>query len=1247
MSNILQNVLNSSILEELTELRSNSRTIYQKLSSHSVKHGGTNKEIIERATAKINNVINPTGLQQIPDTNKDLEIVKEKVKNLSDHIDKVASSIEDINSTSISKLDSIYQAKTEYEKFLKVIEGNIMSKDYRTINDHQLRMIMAMNSEPMTEELKRMWSTIYNIWLPFVTNIKQITDSLDKDANIVHNILGEQSEQNIRIIDDFEKILDVILEKLHDMTQLPKPHNYVKISQMQNIIKYKMTDINGELINDGSIVFSNEKIYNYMRDIDLTKIDSLRLIETTKMKFIDNYVDNVVKGVSFMDALGIDVRSQKNINNTKLLEQFKSFELLKNLRRPSRSKEQTGDVYSGVSTAINTFEKNKPKKVANVVTIHKGGNGEFIKPLDSTGTMNTASSILDLTDKIKRINIKLNQMKEEVKQCIIEHKKVQNYVFYVMSVASLKGIKRLNIYKYVNRGILDFYRNIIDDISSRISQSHENPVADAIYFNMYHGILIDKMKQFLVFLIKNMTIDELIEINDCTGPIVSDFVLFNHFKDILDSYYETIQNNVSIYARINDFSSPALPKFDDRLIVKDKDPEKSRNIVVNYKKCLTTTKKYSSETMESMEKAQPLSIKFNMVFDYDEFVKNENIAMYMSIGTNISKKKSVMLVTYGYSGTGKTYTLFGNGEDKGLIQSAIEGILSKKEIYFRTYEIYGAGVKYPFYWCDSVTESCYVYNIDPVSHEVKKNAIETDIDTIIKNSSIINSLGGYMKIEADKVKIFFRRFNKIVDEIDEIRKKYGRIKETPNNPVSSRSIIIYDVMIRVDDDLVRLVVVDLPGREEIVQTYTNNYIEKNPTFDTPYHKAVLSSMSIDPLYLAILCPALVVKGFNNLDKKTKQFIIESELEMNESSNCLDKRNACIKPKSKVKKNPLIYQPGPRQGDTTENYTVPIPIVQTGSSMVSFLDENVITTKDGTKKKMREFINTNELYDIVMIKNDHYVSDSQDISDRNAILINFAKSKWKNDDHIDNSKTTVQYQAVIVIHLLNRILLLKDAQIDKVTKYSKFKVLEKIYTTISERYGYLGYEKITSAPFEGVYINENIVGLLKVLGTDENMLNKSKEEVMRLISIQKSISFLEMKDAVRSDNVILYYDKEDPKTEDRRKIRRYDVSPKLKPFEKLMIDETVLNKIYIQNRDGYSSQKIFLFCNPLIERVAKFYINDTNFTDDTNVSRFVPGTRDVKIFYLFSNVNQDLKCVHQYKLFENTLGLMKLIDSANV
>ena len=91
-----------------------------------------------------------------------------------------------------------------------------------------------------------------------------------------------------------------------------------------------------------------------------------------------------------------------------------------------------------------------------------------------------------------------------------------------------------------------------------------------------------------------------------------------------------------------------------------------------------------------------------------------------------------------------------------------------------------------------------------------------------------------------------------VDQIDDKRLETGRIKATVNNPSSSRSIVIYEFQIMIDDTYVPFIVMDLPGKENIIKTFVdlddNFNIYRNQTKD----KLFRASMFLDPMYLPTL-----------------------------------------------------------------------------------------------------------------------------------------------------------------------------------------------------------------------------------------------------------------------------------------------------------------------------------------------------------------------------------------------------------
>ena len=197
-----------------------------------------------------------------------------------------------------------------------------------------------------------------------------------------------------------------------------------------------------------------------------------------------------------------------------------------------------------------------------------------------------------------------------------------------------------------------------------------------------------------------------------------------------------------------------------------------------------------------------------------------------------------MLLTYGYSGVGKTFTLFGKmikttprpTKLDGLLQTVLNNIPGDNKIELKVFELYGLGVPYKFYW--SRTDSDF-------DHTIYHYQITPDTTTVIEPTgirpgpdftNILDRTQRYQTLKKNQID----GFSDIIEGIDKIRKETGRIKATLNNPESSRSIMIYDFKITFEDGKsVSFVVMDLPGKENIFQTFcgsndqNNGYNEKD------------------------------------------------------------------------------------------------------------------------------------------------------------------------------------------------------------------------------------------------------------------------------------------------------------------------------------------------------------------------------------------------------------------------------------
>jgi hypothetical protein len=271
------------------------------------------------------------------------------------------------------------------------------------------------------------------------------------------------------------------------------------------------------------------------------------------------------------------------------------------------------------------------------------------------------------------------------------------------------------------------------------------------------------------------------------------------------------------------------------------------------------------------------SYKFTEVFDTQNFQFNSDMAAYMCLNTRLTSGNGVCLITYGYSGTGKSYTLFGKPGLDGLLQGTLNKLDGLDKIYFRLFEIYGKGLPYTDYWTETDTngkqktkiDQIYnylyayklAYNSDPKSDRIdvikpnvkygntpkdKEWGVELYGDQIKQYINKIDDLRAgkdstyeavnrnnpsesdnlsYLELSGDIYQSVFQKFKNFTDKIEQMRIDTQRVRETPNNKVSSRSILVYDFVLIINKTPVSFLIIDLPGREEIGPTFINKYTD--------------------------------------------------------------------------------------------------------------------------------------------------------------------------------------------------------------------------------------------------------------------------------------------------------------------------------------------------------------------------------------------------------------------------------------
>ena len=998
------------------------------------------------------------------------------------------------------------------------------------------------------------------------------------------------------------------------------------------------------------------------------------------------------------------------------------------------------------------------------------------------------------------------------------------------------------IYQYINRGIVQYYQRIIIRMYEQITGSVNS--FEVQYLRKNHRVVITMLKNFLSKISNNMGIDDIIIIAECSDEIRRMFHLLNHFKPIMESYMEMSMSNVNIYARINDWNTGSQdtwvnineedilnvvisqrktflsqrelqfhPKKADYEYNED-DPYKQQKMTLNYEACMNSSGNHNMPGQESGSLHK--NIRFTEVFDSFEYPQNDIISKYMAIETQLSKGKGVMLMTYGYSGVGKTHTLFGKSKDgdhsDGILQSTLSGINGLNSLMFRVFELHGYGFQYPHYWeenhlhkagdakspkwnvahwiyhyliklngnnldlegtssssdnptCDGVLK----YDDNKHTAELKRTVIINDknfdmyisngtskendesrrellsqirdseathIQLLVERSQLRASIAignseskeELMRIEekireiSDLIseyntklqelkntieenrpenlkpmiwrddsyisignpKEVFRTFDSFIETVDNHRRSYCRIRATPNNPESSRSILIYDfqLVIEGNPEPVSFIIVDLPGREDILKTYVEKFTETTlskslgfgmptPVTNVQYHKpAILSSMAINPLFLPVFVDGNYVwKIFQESDQQkdimsqlipiywggVTEVVGEEDhveggvLKFKLSTGNTDVAIITTLESGKVKNtfplSDLVRFDGMKMLDTRPEDgawgLLHGQEWQNSPTNRHYIDGLIGIAVINRLITLQRF---DELYKIFKSVSENYF---------NKDIIEFINTIWPESDG-DKSQGIPNLWNVHRSHpLIGKVLKsAKSAEYIGDTPISGQKLimilLEKEYFVprddmmpmTSSNLRKLAINRMTYnyylTPYEGIYINENINGLIYYLVKNFVESDSSNiDNLNKMIPKQTKYPFKKWHKNIR-DQFRVGWEQGSTRTTATSSTKHSD-TPGIEVLK--MSEDGLKMATYIsQNKDKdsdniiYDAQRIFNPEEPVIGRILKYYLTPK---EDAKV-------KDFKIFYLFSNRQSDLKCENQLRLLEATESFIKAI-----
>lgn len=552
---------------------------------------------------------------------------------------------------------------------------------------------------------------------------------------------------------------------------------------------------------------------------------------------------------------------------------------------------------------------------------------------------------------------------------ILALSQIVNYEAFKSTIDKLIGTKAVveKIYKRMSFGLIEYYYDVLDSILTCLSNKPFEEMSEIeSYLYQHHYISLKRCYVLFRWIRQEYLpnkqaeddankkagitftpiLGKKIEVLKTSRDVNLIFIEFQGIRKFLDDYSAVAMSKVQLHLRINDFVSDDYNKRIDAMalargitptdvdFMKDYSPTSSEyekrwdnnkmmfinennmnvlkvdfDLLQNVYQFNNPNKTrdfsiYYSGVYNKM-KPNPVGIEFNRIYNTKIYPDSDVISNYMSIAPNIMNGKGTVIMTYGYSGVGKSASLFGRDASSskpvnGIMQATMDQF-SNVKIYFRVFEIYGLGVQYNYYWnpddngvrdCLPNFTQCIIHHVLDASGSVLQSQDQivftnrhdmmayimdlkdpengTHFPVNEKNSP---NLGGKKKnyntyfdatnkmINSTYVEInatHYSNFGAFTKDIDRARMDgitiqkllshvVSQVKGTVNNPESSRSILVYDFEIQIDptDDIfVPFLIYDLPGKEDIARTYIDTTITSS--MDADVKKRVFKDIAGDP-----------------------------------------------------------------------------------------------------------------------------------------------------------------------------------------------------------------------------------------------------------------------------------------------------------------------------------------------------------------------------------------------------------------
>lgn len=148
----------------------------------------------------------------------------------------------------------------------------------------------------------------------------------------------------------------------------------------------------------------------------------------------------------------------------------------------------------------------------------------------------TAKRLTEFGIRLQETNLLLGEVRRRHETYVQLKIRLNHFLLYLMMIATSVSRREVSYYRSVNLVVVEHYLSIITEIDRQITVGERNRFSR--YFDVYHYYTVKRLRRFLQFLVPYLADGVVIDALRSTGNVRESFVLFNHFKDIVDAYVE-------------------------------------------------------------------------------------------------------------------------------------------------------------------------------------------------------------------------------------------------------------------------------------------------------------------------------------------------------------------------------------------------------------------------------------------------------------------------------------------------------------------------------------------------------------------------------------------------------------------------------------------------------------------------------------------------------------------------------------